>query len=152
MHSSPVFARQEAIALTGCTSNRLQFLERAKLIMPHRIGKSKKPVVMYTWEQIIAIKILDKIRTRPKITKAIVLFIVTYGIQNDRLLLLTDRLFWVSEDMGEIAQAMHAIGIGESIAYVNLVMVPVMVIVRQVLEQAKVCDAVDYAEVLRRVP
>ena len=118
MPSDPVFSRQEVISLTGSTSNRLQFLERSGLIIPHRIGKSKKPVVLYTWEQIVALKVLDGLRT---------------------------------EDMRELAQTMHAIGMGDAIAYVSLVMVPVNAIAQQLLAQAKACETVDYADVVRRL-
>ena len=56
------FTRRETIALIGTTSNRLQYLERAELIIPKRIGISKKPTVLYTWEQILEIRAIKNLR------------------------------------------------------------------------------------------
>lgn len=153
MHSSPVFARQEAIALTGCTSNRLQFLERAKLIMPHRIGKSKKPVVMYSWEQIIAIKVLDSLKARSEVAKRIVGHIVEGGIQGDRLFVVNSKSFvWASSSTEDIPSLMQILSLRNVIAYYSIIMIPIKDIEQEAMDYAKTCDAVDYAEVLRRVP
>ena len=42
------FIRTETLALTETTSNRLQYLEKTGLIIPQRIGESRKPTVVYT--------------------------------------------------------------------------------------------------------
>ncbi len=41
------FTRRETLALTADTSNRLQYLERVDLVVPHRIGNSRGPTVIY---------------------------------------------------------------------------------------------------------
>lgn len=150
MPSDPVFSRQETIALTGSTSNRLQFLERSKLIVPHRIGKSKKPVVLYTWEQIVAIKVLDNLTARPEVTRRIVGYLVEIGIQGDRLFLINSKSFvWASNgDMSGLAQML---GLRDVIAYYTITMIPVGAIEQQLLAQAIACETVDYADVMRRI-
>jgi DNA-binding transcriptional MerR regulator len=56
------FTRTETLALTETTSNRLQYLEKAGLIIPQRIGKSRKPTVIYTWEQVLEIRAIKHLR------------------------------------------------------------------------------------------
>lgn len=53
------FTRQEAIALTETTSSRLSYLDRAGIVVPEKYGTGKKPVVVYSWEQLILIRLIE---------------------------------------------------------------------------------------------
>lgn len=55
------YSRQQAIKLSGSTSSRLSYLDSVGLVRPEKIGEegSKKPVVLYTKEQIDQVKLID---------------------------------------------------------------------------------------------
>lgn len=57
------FTRQEAIAMTGVSSGRLSYLDRTGLVMPEKFG-DKHPVVVYSDQQILQIKIIDRLREK----------------------------------------------------------------------------------------
>jgi hypothetical protein len=54
------YSRQEAIALSRSTSNRLSYLDRAELVTPLKSGSGKKPVCLYTKPQIEQIRLIDE--------------------------------------------------------------------------------------------
>jgi DNA-binding transcriptional MerR regulator len=54
------YSRQQAIKLSGSTSSRLTYLDRIGLVVPEKIGDSKKPVVLYTDKHIEQIKLINK--------------------------------------------------------------------------------------------
>lgn len=57
------FTRQETLRLTGITSNKLSYLERTGLVIPaSRTGHPKHPSVTYTFEQILQIKTIYRLR------------------------------------------------------------------------------------------
>ena len=56
------FTRSETLALTETTSNRLQYLEMKELVIPQRVGKSRRPTVIYSWEQILEIRAIKHLR------------------------------------------------------------------------------------------
>lgn len=47
------FTRQEVSELTRISVHRLQYLDRIGLIVGSRIGNSRKPVLLYSWNQIL---------------------------------------------------------------------------------------------------
>lgn len=54
------YSRQQAIKLSGSTSSRLAYLDRVGLVVPEKIGDSKKPVVLYTDKHIEQVKLINK--------------------------------------------------------------------------------------------
>jgi len=56
------FTRQETVVLTGTTSNKLSYLDRIGLVQPRKYGNSKHPTVIYNWQQVIQIKIIERLR------------------------------------------------------------------------------------------
>lgn len=57
------FTRQETIALTGISSGRLSYLDRTGLVVPEKFG-DKHPNVVYRWQQILQIKVIDRLREK----------------------------------------------------------------------------------------
>lgn len=49
------FTRLEVSELTGVNVNRLQYLDRTGVVVGHRIGNSRKPILAYSWNQILQI-------------------------------------------------------------------------------------------------
>jgi len=58
------FARQEALSLTGISSGRLSYLDETELVRPEKLGNPKHPKVIYSWEQILQLKVIDRLRER----------------------------------------------------------------------------------------
>lgn len=58
------FTRQEAIALTGMKSSKLSYLDETELVKPQKIGNSKRPKVFYSAEQILQLKVIQRLRER----------------------------------------------------------------------------------------
>jgi DNA-binding transcriptional MerR regulator len=58
------FTRQEALVLTGISSGRLSYLDRTKLITPEKFGNPKHPKVVYTWQQVLEIKTIERLREK----------------------------------------------------------------------------------------
>jgi DNA-binding transcriptional MerR regulator len=58
------FTRQETLALTGIGSGRLSYLDRTGLIPPTKFGNPKHPKVVYTWQQVLEIKTIERLREK----------------------------------------------------------------------------------------
>jgi DNA-binding transcriptional MerR regulator len=58
------FTRQETIALTGISPNKLSYLDRTGLVVPEKIGNSKHPKVVYRWEKVLEIKMIERLREK----------------------------------------------------------------------------------------
>lgn len=60
--SEPEITRQEALELSGISPGRLSYLDSTGLVVPKKVGNPKHPVVTYEWEQILQIKLVDRLR------------------------------------------------------------------------------------------
>ena len=58
------FTRQETISLTGISSGRLSYLDRQKIVVPQKDGNPSHPRVIYSWEQVLQIKIISRLREK----------------------------------------------------------------------------------------
>lgn len=58
------FTRQETIALTGTKSGKLSYLDSTGLVVPKKIGSSKRPKVFYSAEQVLQLKVMQRLRER----------------------------------------------------------------------------------------
>jgi DNA-binding transcriptional MerR regulator len=58
------FTRQETIALTGIDSGRLSYLDRTQLVVPVKFGNPKHPKVVYSWQQVLEIKTIERLREK----------------------------------------------------------------------------------------
>lgn len=58
------FTRQETIALTGVDSGRLSYLDRTKLVVPLKFGNPRHPKVVYSWQQVLELKIIERLREK----------------------------------------------------------------------------------------
>ncbi|MEM9246317.1 MAG: MerR family transcriptional regulator, partial [Cyanobacteria bacterium P01_F01_bin.153] len=108
------FTRSEALCLTNCSSSRLAYLEKVGLIVPARIGAISRPVVIFSWEQLIGILIVKELRQKTSlgVVKKIVQFLNRNGIgeesRSKQLIVIDSSCFWVQRDwsdFGVIAQA-----------------------------------------------
>lgn len=58
------FTRQEVLSLTSLTSGRLSYLDRTGLVTPNKVGNPKRPKVIYSLEQILQIKVIERLREK----------------------------------------------------------------------------------------
>jgi DNA-binding transcriptional MerR regulator len=58
------FTRQETLALTRSSSGRLSYLDRTDLVVPSKIGNPKHPKVVYSWQQVLEIKTIERLREK----------------------------------------------------------------------------------------
>jgi DNA-binding transcriptional MerR regulator len=150
------FTRQEVIRLTGCNSNRLSYLEKVGLVTPTRIGSSKKPTVLYTWEQMLEIRAIRDLRREISLqtVRSIVDFLNKSGIDDSlrdkQLVVVNNEVFWVKVDFSDIGQIGAAVqrvasrrrkGIGQ---YLLLVIPPLVDIVNEIWETASQSQVVDF--------
>ena len=98
------FTRQETLALTEATANQLFYLEKAGLIIPRRIGSNKRPTVLFTWEQILEIRAIRKLRedTSLQRIRKVIDFLNKEGftdhLRDKQLVVINDSVFWVRTD------------------------------------------------------
>jgi DNA-binding transcriptional MerR regulator len=58
------FTRQETILLTGIKSSQLSYFDRTDLITPQKIGNPTHPKVIYTWQQVLELKTIERLRVK----------------------------------------------------------------------------------------
>lgn len=89
--------------LTGITPGRLSYFDKTELVQPIKIGNPRHPEVIYTWEQVIQLKAVDRLRERlslQEIRKIIELLrIQEYkpALFSCNLVLIDDQLHFVTD-------------------------------------------------------
>jgi DNA-binding transcriptional MerR regulator len=63
------FTRKEVMLLTELKSGHLSYFDRTGLVQPVKIGDLKHPVVLYSWEQLIELKAIAKLREELSLQK-----------------------------------------------------------------------------------
>lgn len=105
--------RQETLALTGISSGRLSYLDRTGLVVPEKIG-DKHPIVIYTWEQVFQIKVIDRLREKLSLQeiRKVIEFLETKDYKpslfKTNLMLIGDKLYWI-EDPSEFQTRVLAV-------------------------------------------
>ncbi len=156
------FTRSETLALTETTSNRLQYLEMKELVIPQRIGKSRKPIVIYTWEQILEIRAIKHLRQEISLqtVRKIVEFLNKSGfddnLRDKQLVVIDDEVFWIQQDWQDFSEKMpSAMKVGgrsdKSVGQYILLVIPVLTeIVNEIWEAAKESEVIDFASFKQR--
>jgi DNA-binding transcriptional MerR regulator len=58
------FTRKETLSLTGVSSGKLSYWDETELVKPEKFGNPKKPTVIYSWEQILQLKVIERLREK----------------------------------------------------------------------------------------
>lgn len=108
------FSRQETMQLTGCTSSRLAYLEKVDLIVPTRMGNPKRPIVLFSWEQLLEIKAIANLREQDvslQTVRKIIGFLDKHGyddtLRDKHLVAAVDEVFWVKQDWSDLGDQMR---------------------------------------------
>ncbi len=56
------FPRRHAVVLACSSLGRLAYLEKTGIIVPQRVGLPQRPTVLYSWEQILEIRAISRLR------------------------------------------------------------------------------------------
>ena len=151
------FTRSETLALTETTSNRLQYLEMKELVIPQRISKSRKPTVIYTWEQILEIRAIKHLRQEISLqtVRKIVEFLNKSGFDDNlrykQLVVVDDEVFWIQQDWQDFPEKMpSAMKVGgrssdKSVGQYVLLVIPALTeIVNEIWEAARTSEVIDF--------
>ncbi|MEO0827203.1 MAG: MerR family transcriptional regulator [Cyanobacteria bacterium J06642_9] len=146
------FTRQETIALTRTTSSRLAYLDRTSVIVPQKYGNSKKPTVIYTWEQVMEIRAISNLRQKISLqmVRKIVQFLDAQDLNSslhDKHLVATDNeVFLVMPDWSDMPHLMKVAdrqnqGVGQ---LVLLVLPPLSDVIQDIWDAAKASDVINF--------
>lgn len=156
------FTRRETLALTETTSNRLQYLERSKLVVPQRFGATRKPTVVYSWEQILEIRAIKDLREEVSLqtVRQIVKFLDESGfddsLRDKQLIVIDDEVFWIQQDWRDFPDKMPmAVKVGggsqKDIGQYVLLVIPTLAkIVNEVWKVAENSPAIDFESFRQR--
>ncbi|MHC5724728.1 MAG: MerR family transcriptional regulator, partial [Nostoc sp.] len=153
------FTRRETMDLTGATSNQLQYLERAGLVMPAREWNGKKkPEVYYNWQQVLDIRAIRNLRekTSLQVIRKILEFFEEYQIdkslRDKRIVVVDDQVLWVKHDWSDlgkqISEQISALKVadkrGKGIGQYTLLVIPAFIdIVDEIWRAAEKSHVID---------
>lgn len=60
LHSE--WSKKEVLQLTGLSRGKLEYLDKVGLLQPIRYGSCDMPIIVYTWEQLVALKAYAEMR------------------------------------------------------------------------------------------
>ena len=155
------FSRQETIALAGTTSNRLQYLERAGLIIPKRYGRTRKPTVIYSWEHILEIRAIKNLRQDVSLqtVKKIINFLNREGfgeqLRDKKIIVLDNEVYWIMPDWSDLPKIMKVAdkrnklnrGIGQ---YLLIIIPSLCEVVNEVWQAAEKSEVIDFESFKQR--
>ena len=156
------FTRTETLALTETTSNRLQYLEMKELVIPQRVGKSRRPTVIYSWEQILEIRAIKHLRQEISLqaVRSIVDFLNESGfddsLRDKQLVVIDNEVFWIRQDWKDFSEKMPSAmkvagksskGVGQ---YFLLVIPTLTEIVDEVWAVAQASEVIDFESFKQR--
>lgn len=100
--------------LAHVSSSRLAYLDRQKVIVPQKMGITKKPQIIYSWEQVLQIRVLTYLKQKITLamTKKIVRYFNDVGLVvnwGDRhLVIIEDEIYAVESDWSNMPDIMRA--------------------------------------------
>ncbi|MEP0868886.1 MerR family transcriptional regulator [Trichocoleus desertorum AS-A10] len=151
------FTRQEALRLTGLTSNQISYLDRIGLVKPKKIGHPKHPTVIYTWEQLLEIKAITRLREKvsPEEMRQAIDYLRSEGYQSSLfqmgLLSFNSKLYWV-KDEGELKKKVIELTTRNQGQIVMHTVDPIGDVISEVYEEAKKNYVLDFDKRAKGTP
>ena len=104
------FTRSETMALTGITSGKISYWDETGLVSPQKYGNPKKPQVVYSWQQVLKLKLISRLREELSLQEVrhVVDFLeernYSQSLFECKLFLINSELFLVdnSEELGNL--------------------------------------------------
>lgn len=147
------FTRQETIALTKTTSSRLAYLDRVGVVVPEKYGNTKKPTVIYSWEQVLQIRAINDLRKQVSLQaiREIIQSLETNGYDSSlwdkHLVVVNGDIHWVLPDWSDIPKVMQLASKKNKAGFGQLVLVAIPTlndIVQAVWDTAKRSKVIDF--------
>jgi hypothetical protein len=153
------FTRQEAIALTKSTSSRLAYLDRVGVVVPEKYGNTKKPTVIYSWEQVLQIRAINDLRKQISLQaiRDIIKSLEENGYDSSlwdkHLVVVNGDIHWVLPDWSDMPKVMQVASKKNKGGFGQLVLVAIPTlndIVKAVWDTAKRSKVIDFESFQRR--
>ena len=110
------FARKEVMMMTGAKAGNLNYFDSTSLVVPEKYGNPKRPSVVYSVEQVIQIKVIQRLREKLSLqeVRKILGFLAERNYAPSLFecqLVLIDEQLYLIEDMKEFGlQVLKASG------------------------------------------
>ncbi len=152
------FTRQETLALTKTTSNRLSYLDRMGVVVPQKYGNSKKPTVIYTWEQVLEIRAISHLRQKISLqtVRKIIQFLQESGFEDSlrdkHLVVVNDEVYWVMRDWSDMPQVMNVADKNNKYKgqFILIIIPQFASIIQEIWKEAKKSSIVDFESFKQR--
>ncbi|WP_052050865.1 hypothetical protein [Leptolyngbya sp. KIOST-1] len=111
------FPRRHAVVLARSSPGRLAYLEKTGIIIPQRTGQSPRLEVLYSWEQILEIRAISRLRQHLSFQtiRKILQYFDDHGLDRtlrDKHLVINHQgVSWVRSDAAS-PQVIHLVGHG----------------------------------------
>lgn len=112
------FPRRHAVVLARSSLGRLAYLEKTGIIVPQRVGQLPRIEVLYSWEQILEIRAISRLRQHlsfQAIRKVLQYFEdhdVSRTLRDKHLVINHHGVSWVQPSTTAAPQVIHLVGHG----------------------------------------
>ena len=112
------FPRRHAVVLARSSPGRLAYLEKTGIVVPRRVGQHPRLEVLYSWEQILEIRAISRLRQHLSFQtiRKILQYFDDHGVGStlrDKHLVIGDHeVSWVQPEGTTSPQVIHLVGDG----------------------------------------
>ncbi|MGL4503339.1 MAG: MerR family transcriptional regulator [Planktothrix sp.] len=141
------FTRKEAQSLCQVEEHRLTYLDRTGLIVPYRIGKGKRPTVIYTFTQILEIRAIGKLREQVSLqtVRKIVEKFNDQSLANKSLIVINGEVYqYLTGTLENVAMQLSGENKGQFTMLDVLIIPPLQSYADEVLDLAKKSKIIDF--------
>ena len=143
------FNRQEALRLTGLTSNQISYLEKLSLVVPEKNGHPRHPTVSYSAEQILEIQLVKRLREKisnQEIEQALeCLRSRNYdpSLFKVKLLFFNSKLYWLEKE-GDLQKIVTKLVSEAKDRIVMFTIDPIGDVVSELWEESRSSEVLDF--------
>jgi hypothetical protein len=144
------FVRQEVMILGNVTSSRLAYLDRSKIIIPNKYGSSKKPTVIYTWDQLLQVRAIAHLKQKISLplTQQVVTALKALNFDSDwwdkHLLIAGEEVYVSKSDWSNMPEIMREIASKNNRDIVAIVFPPIDSIISDIWQAAIGSELIDF--------
>ena len=112
------FSRRHAAVLARSSPGRLAYLEKTGVIVPQRAGQPPRLEVLYSWEQILEIRAISRLRQHLSFQtiRKILQYFDDHGVgrtlRDNHLVISRQGVSWVKPGATTAPQIIHLVGHG----------------------------------------
>lgn len=152
------FTRQETLALTRTTSNRLSYVYRTQVAIPYKYGNPKKPTVIYTWEQVLEIQAIRHLKQEISLQRVrkIIQILQESGfddsLRDEHLVVVNDEMYWMMGNWLNMPQMMKVSDNENKYqrTFVLIVILQLVCVIQNFCKEADKSKIIDFGSLKRR--